>query len=294
MTISKYLVFQTVVEVGSLTKAAEILNLTQSGVSHAVASLETEFGFSLLTRDRSGITLTSNGERILTYIRETLKANELLRQEVAAINGLEVGTVRIGTFTSVSSLWLPAIIKEFQIKHPTLEINLLEGDYDDVDRWIASGTVDFGFVTLSSAKSFDIIPLVKDKILCILPSDHPLRQQNSISFAQIQEEPFIMPKWGINDDIRRILRNNNISPKIKYEVAEDQTIIAMVQSGLGISILPEMVLLKSTHKVCAIDLEKTSFRTIGLAFNSIKTISPAAKVFFECTQSWLRHQNLLQ
>lgn len=76
MTISQYQVFHAVVELGSLTKAAENLNLTQSGVSHAIASLETELGFSLLTRDRVGVALTINGELILKYIRETLQCND--------------------------------------------------------------------------------------------------------------------------------------------------------------------------------------------------------------------------
>lgn len=109
MSITKYQVFLSTVELGSLTKTAEALNLTQSGVSHAIASLEEEFGFLLLIRDRAGIRLTSNGERLLRYVRDILQANERLKQEVAAINGLETGTVRIGSFVSVSTQWLPPI-----------------------------------------------------------------------------------------------------------------------------------------------------------------------------------------
>jgi DNA-binding transcriptional LysR family regulator len=293
MTISKYEVFQAVVELGSLTKAAESLNLTQSGVSHAIASLETELGFSLLTRDRAGVTLTSNGELILKYVRETLQCNDRLRQKVAEIKGLEIGTVRIGTFTSVSSQWLPGIIKEFKQQHPTIDIKLAEGDYDDINRWILNGTVDFGFVSLPVTQSFEFIPLKKDKMLCILPSQYPWQQQDQISFDQIKEEAFIMPKWGNTGDVRRILLENNLKPKIKYEVVEDQAIIAMVQNGLGISILPEMVLLHNTHNVHIANLEKTAYRTIGIALNSIKNTSPAARKFLACIQSWLDRQGLL-
>jgi len=293
MTISKYMIFNTVVGLGSLMKAAEKLNLTQSGVSHAIASLETEFGFSLLTRDRAGISLTTNGELILQDVRETLQARQRLMEKVAAIKGVEIGTVRIGTFTSVSSQWLPGIIKEFHNQFPALEINLLEGDYDDIGRWVATGAVDFGFVSLPTAKCFEVIPLVKDKMLCIISKDHPLRSQKQICFDQIKDEAFIMPKWGSNDDLRRILDENNVKLKIKYEVAEDQTIIAMVQNGLGISILPEMVLFHNIHNVCAIDLEKPAYRKIGIAFNSIKNTSPAANKFLDTMQFWLKRQELL-
>lgn len=293
MTISKYEVFYSVVELGSLTKAAESLNLTQSGVSHSIASLEAELGFSLLTRDRAGVTLTSNGELILKYVRETLQCNDRLRQKVAEIKGLEIGTVRVGTFTSVSSQWLPSMIKEFKSQHPGIEIKLAEGDYDDINQWILNGTVDFGFVSLPVTQSFEFIPLKKDKMLCILPSEHPLKHQDEISFAQIKEEEFIMPKWGNTGDVRRILLENNLQPKIKYEVVEDQAIIAMVQNGLGISILPEMVLLHNTHHVHIVNLEKPAYRTIGIALNSMKNTSPAARKFLSCIRSWLDRQGLL-
>lgn len=293
MTISKYEVFHSVVELGSLTKAAESLKLTQSGVSHSIASLEAELGFSLLTRDRAGVTLTSNGELILKYVRETLQCNDRLRQKVAEIKGLEIGTVRIGTFTSVSSQWLPSIIKEFKNQHPTIEIKLAEGDYDDINQWILNGVVDFGFVSLPVTQSFEFIPLKKDKMLCILPSEHPLQHQDEISFDQINEEEFIMPKWGNTGDVRRILLENNLKPKIKYEVVEDQAIIAMVQNGLGISILPEMVLLHDNHHIHIVNLEKPAYRTIGIALNSIKNTSPAARKFLICIQSWLDRQGLL-
>lgn len=293
MTIFKYQVFHAVVESGSLTKAAEALALTQSGVSHAIAGLESEFGFRLLTRDRTGIALTSNGERVLARIREILQAEERLRQDVAAISGLEMGIIRIGTFTSVSSQWLPGVIKEFQQHHPAIEIKLAEGDYDEIARWIASGAVDFGFVSLPAAKSFESIPLVKDELYCILPADHVWNQQERISFEQIEKEPFIMPKWGANDDVRRFLNENKIKPTVKYEVAEDQAIIAMVENGLGISILPKMVLHQHDQNIHIASLEKPAHRTIGIAFTAINSASPATAKFLDFLQRWLKKQGLL-
>jgi DNA-binding transcriptional LysR family regulator len=293
VAIFKYKVFHAVVERGSLTRAAETMNLTQSGVSHAIASLEEEFGFQLLTRDRTGIVLTSNGERVLARIRETLQAEERLRQEIAAIQGLELGSVKIGTFTSVSSQWLPGVMKEFQVCHPSLEIQLAEGDYDEIERWILDGTVDFGFVSLPAGRSFDVIPLVRDELFCILPRDHPLGLKKMIDFRRIETEPFIITKWGNNDEVRRMLTEHRVKPQIRYEVTEDQAIIAMVQNGLGISILPKMVLRGHERNVRIVRLEKPVYRTIGVALNVMKHASPAALKFLEFLQAWLKRQGLL-
>lgn len=294
MSLTKFEILSTVVETGSLTKAAEALSLTQSAVSHAISSLESQWGFSILIRDRSGVHLTSNGERILKYIREVLQWNEQLKQEVAAINGLEVGTVRIGTFTSVSTQWLPGIMKRFESQHPSIEIKLLEGDYDDINQWIANGAVDFGFTSLSAvSQSFEIIPLKKDRMLCVLPREHPLSKQNVLSFQQIEKEPFIMPKWGNDNDVKHTLKENQVTPKVKYEVAEDQAIIAMVQNGLGISIFPEMALFRVPSNVQTVHLEGDYFRTIGIAVLSLKNISPAAKKFIDYVKSWLDDCHLL-
>jgi DNA-binding transcriptional LysR family regulator len=287
LSLAKFEIFSTVVELGSLTKTGETLGLTQSAVSHAIASLESEWGFSILNRGRSGINLTSNGERVLRYIREILKWNEELVQEIANINGLEIGTVRIGTFSSVSVQWLPEILKTFNENHPSIDITLLEGDYSDIEQWIATGLVDFGFVSLPTSQPFEAIPLKKDRMLCILSDEHPLAQQNVIRFENIKEEKLIMSKKGSDNDLRRILKENNVKPNIKFELADDQAIISMVQNGMGISILPEMVLHRIPSNVRILSLEGENYRTIGIAATSFKTLAPATKKFIEYLKSWL-------
>lgn len=127
MSISKYKVLMEVLEQKSLTKAAETMGYTQSGISHTINSLEEEFGFELIVRGRSGARLTKNGEQVITTIREILKWNEYLEQQIAAVHGVELGTVRIGTFTSVSVHWLPNILKKFQQDFPNIKIKLVEG-----------------------------------------------------------------------------------------------------------------------------------------------------------------------
>jgi len=291
MTISRFEVFNAVVETGSLTKAGEMLNLTQSAVSHAITSLENEFGFALMTRRKSGVSLTSNGERMLVYIRAILNMHDKMKQEAAAINGLEVGVVRIGTFTSIATQWLPHILKRFEENYPGIAVKLFENDYSKLEQWILEGKIDCGFLTFPISKSLEFLPLKKDRMLCIVSNQHPIHTQDKITFQQIQEEQLIMPKKGWNNEIEQIFRENHIKPNIKFQVSDDQTIIAMVQNNLGISIRPEMTLYQIPNDVHILKLEKDYFRLIGIASKPNK--SPATQKFIQCVHSWLSEKNLI-
>ena len=132
MNLAKYEALVTVVELGSLTRAAQSLGCTQSAVSHSIDSLEKELGFPILKRGRAGVQLTAEGERLLPAVNALLGSAEQLNQTAAAIRGLDAGTVRIGAFTSVAVHWLPAVLKEFQTDYPKVEFKLLNGDYHDV------------------------------------------------------------------------------------------------------------------------------------------------------------------
>lgn len=293
MTFSKYEIFNTVVELGNLTRAAEKLNLTQSGVSYAISTLESELGISLLKRNRSGISLTSNGERILVHIQKILKDNELLQQELTAIKRINTGTIRIGTLSSVSTQWLPGILSCFHTTYPLIEIKTYLGCYDEISTWISNGTIDFGFTSLPTTKPFDTMPLKKDKLVVLLPPNHPLQDQKIITFDQLSNEHFIMPQWGIDDNIKRTLIENKVKLKINYELMEERTILAMVQMGLGISILPELILVNIPNDIHLVDLEQPTYRILGIAALSLKDKSPATKKFITCMRSWLHDHDFL-
>lgn len=287
MTLVKFEIFRTVIESGSLSKAAGTLQLTQSAVSHAIASLETDFGFTLLIRNRLGVSLTENGKKMLIYMQEMLKLNEQMIQEAAKINGIETGIVRIGTFPSVSIQWIPLIIKKFQKDFPLINIKLYEGNYDEIAQWIADGKIDFGFLSLPASKSFDTIPIKKDPLLCIVPDTHPLYQSEEIHFEQLKHERFIMPKSTIDNDVRRIFKEHKIALHVQYEIAEDQAIISMVQNSLGISILPSMILYRLPENIKAIAMEGNHYRSIGIAATSFKHVSPSAKKLINFIQDGL-------
>lgn len=292
MSIHKYKVLMEVLEQGSLTKAAEVIGYTQSGVTHTINSLEDEFGFDLIVRSRTGTTLTKNGEAIIPTIREILKWNEQLEQQTAAVHGLELGTVRIGTFTSVSVHWLPGIIKSFQKDYPNIKIKLMEGDYREIEEWIGEGVIDCGFLSVPPRSKLDVTSLHQDPMFIILPEGHRLTFRDSIDLHELKEEPFIMPLQGDDEDMKRIFKEGSFKPTIRFTAMDDYAIMAMVEKGLGISILPELVLKGQQRKIHKKKLPASSFRLLGIAVHSLEKVSPATSKFLTYVKDFLEDSKL--
>lgn len=294
MGASRYEVFCKVVELGSLTQAAEVLGYTQPGISHIISAMEEEFGFPLLIRSRSGVRPTADGERVLPIIRRILSGTEQLTQVVSAVKGLDAGTVRIGTFTSVAVHWLPGMIKEFQTLYPHIEFSLWGGDYHDIEQWLADASVDLSFVTLplggALGASCTAIPLHEDRLLAVLPPEHPLAHLEAFPLEQIERNPFIGLLENSDHDVRRAVRAAGVRPNIRFSIKDDYAVIAMIEQGLGISIMPELLLKGRSQNVRVIPLENHPTRLIGLAFAAGVQASPYASRFAQFVQQWVARQ----
>ena len=288
MSISKYETLAKVCELGSLTKAAEALEITQSAVSHTINSLEEQFGFAILTRSRAGVKLTDNGQRIMPSVRGMLNYYEQLNQTVSAIRGLDFGTVRIGAFTSVAVHWLPGVIKEFQRDYPNVDIKLLNGDYHDVEKWLTEGSVDLGFVNLPTKLNCECIALMEDRLLAILPPDHKFASYPKFPLVECETEAFITLLETSNHDANKALSAAGIKPNIKFSTKDDYAIIAMVEQGLGISIMPELLLRGRHDNVAVKELVPPSKRTIGLAIGETSSQSPATRKFADYIIKWVK------
>ena len=288
MSIKKYEVLLRVVELGSLTRAAEASGCSQSAVSHILNDLEEEFGFSILKRSRGGVQLTENGARILPSIRGILNYNEQLNQTVASIRGLDTGVIRIGTVTSVAVQWLPGILKQFMQEHPGIDFKLFNGDYGDVNRWLSEGSIDVGFLALPADINCECIPLMEDRMLAILPKDHPYAALPKFPVAQVQYESFISLLESSDHDTRAIWNNSGVTPNIRFTSKDDYAIIAMVEQGLGISIMPELLLQNHTDNVVAMELVPKASRLIGLAIPNASRTSPATRSFADCVVNWIK------
>ncbi len=290
MSISKFETLAKVCELGSLTKAAEVLGCTQSAVSHTINSLEEQFGFAILTRSRAGVKLTDDGQRIMPSVRGMLNYYEQLNQTVSAIRGLDFGTVRIGAFTSVAVHWLPGVIKEFQRDYPNVDIKLLNGDYHDVEKWLTEGSVDLGFVNLPTSLNCECIALMEDRLLAILPPDHKFASYPKFPLVECETEAFITLLETSNHDANKALSAAGIKPNIKFSTKDDYAIIAMVEQGLGISIMPELLLRGRHDNVAVKELVPPSKRTIGLAIGETSRQSPATRKFADYIIRWVKEK----
>ena len=260
MNLEKFRTMMAVVDCGSLTRAAGELGCTQSAVSHALDS-------------------PGEGERLLPAVRSLLAAAEQLEQTASSIRGLESGTVRIGAFTSVAVHWLPPVLKEFQQDYPHVDFKLLNGDYHDVEQWLSDGSVDVGFVALPAGVDCECIPLMEDRLLAILPLHSRFENYPKFPLVECETEPFISLLQSSDHDARRALEAAGVKPNVRFYTKDDYAVIAMVEQGLGISIMPEL-LLKGRHDALQIlPLIPEAKRTIGLAIAAGQRAGPATRRF---------------
>ncbi len=284
MNLQKYLSFVKTVEYGSFTKAAEILSYTQSGISRMIADLEKEWGVILLERNKNGVKPTSDGMKLLPYAQNLCADFERLKMQVDELNGLQSGLIRIGTFSSVATHWLPNIIKEFQKDYPNIDYELLLGDYTEIEEWIHTGRVDCGFLRLPTHPEFETIFLQKDKLMAIIPENHSLKDCNKFPVTALCNEPFMLLEKGAKAEISEIFERNNLTPNVKFTTWDDYAVMSMVESGLGIAILPELILKRVPYRIIAKELDVPAYRNIGLALRDKKTASLAVKRFIDYLQ----------
>lgn len=281
MNLQKYLAFVKTVEYGSFTRAAEILSYSQSSISRMIADLEKEWNVTLLERGIGGVKLTSDGTKLLPYAKNVVAEYEKLQMEIDELNGLQSGLIRIGTFSSVATHWLPNIIKAFQKEYPNIDYELLLGDYTEIEEWIAEGRVDCGFLRLPTRSEFETISLEQDRLLAVIPEDHPLASCEKFPVTALCDEPFMLLEKGAKAEISEIFEKNGLTPNVKFTTWDDYAVMSMVESGLGISILPELILKRIPYRIVARELDVPAYREIGLALKSRKTASLAVRRFLD-------------
>lgn len=279
MNILKYLAFVKTVEYGSFTRAADVLHYSQSGVSRMIRDLESEWSVTLLERSRTGVALTSAGSRLLPLAKSLCDQYRRLQTEVDDLHGVQSGLIRIGVFSSVATHWLPNIIRAFQQDYPGIDYELLLGDYTEIETWIAQGRVDCGFLRLPTVPSFETVSLAQDRLLAILPEEHPLAALERVPLSALCQEPFLLLEKGARPEVSDIFQRRGLTPRVHFTTWDDYAIMSMVESGLGVSILPELILRRIPYRIAARELDVPACREIGLALRSTKDAAPAVRRF---------------
>lgn len=287
MTLAQLAVLIAIVDAGSLTAAGRALGLSQSGVSHALSALESELGVTLLERDRGGIRLTEVGERIVIQARASLRHAEQVRHEARATLALMAGTLRVGTLTSVANRLLPGLIRRFAERSPGVTLELREGTDAEVRAWLRGYEIDIGVVTLPAA-GLVTARLLADAMLAVLPADHRLSNAGAITVADLTDEPFIMSAGGCEPLIRSIFQTVGATPRVRYTIREMGTLLAMVEAGLGVTLVPALALPPALPGARILALTPPVERHLALGLRAITSTAPAVAAFIAEAQALAR------
>lgn len=279
--MNRYIALQKILELGSFTKAAEALGYTQSSISQMIASLENELSIKLLTRSRTGVRLTIEGARLYPFIERSILQYQAMQEKANEIKGLETGIIRVGTISSITCHWMPQLIKGFQELYPNVQFLFHQGDYSSISEWIQTGAVDFGFVTPPAVTDLKTIPIKEGEMLITLPQNHPLATHASIQLKEIASEPFILLEEGHYSEPMNAFHAAGLTPNIKYTIHDDYAIMTMVEAGLGISILAELVLRRTNYNIVCLPVSPPVYRTLAIGYKDKDSLPIASKYFIE-------------
>lgn len=289
MSITKYKAFLKVAELGSLTKAAQVLGYSQPNISHMIKTLENEFGFSLFIRSKDSCTITKNGEAILYYCSQIVKNEEQLYASVQGIYGLLTGSIRIGATNSNMIDFVPKVIHRFTTSYSGIELLPREMGAETVIRELKSGNIDIGFLEEQAVpeelrKNF--IPLYKDPLCVILPPNHPLTALEKIPADRVKGCDFILPIVPGTDDTSEFADVlSRMNPNVRYKAASDLAIFGMVENNLGISVMSKEMTKYLRCKVESREFAEDLYRTQGVLTNSSEHVTPAVREFISVAKT---------
>ena len=229
--------------------------------------LEEELGVQLFARVKRGVSLTDNGARLIPYIQEMVNQKDKLRQAAFNINNKIEGKLRVGSFSSITALWMPDVVHFFRENYPKVDVEIFDGNYDEIRDWIIHGQVDCGFLSSIVADDLTFYPLLNDPLCAVFPEGHPLAAKNSVTLPELFEYPLIIETPGCDNDIQHLLTKCPVRPKISYSFRDDTLIMSFVRNGLGVTISQELVLKAFARGVVSRPLSPSCHRTLGLAFS---------------------------
>lgn len=284
-------IFVRAAELGSITRAAEELGYTQSASSHILSRLEKGLGVTLLKRTRDGVILTPAGKQIIPMAKMILSKQAELQYTAQSFSENMSGLVRIGSVTSVAVQWLPEIISRFTTIYNQVKIQIRDGSYSDVERWLSEKQVDCGFLSSCTKSPFLLHPLKQDALMLVLPKKHPLCKYSEVPLHVLSDEKFLIPAEGLSYDVGALLREAHVTVIPDYDRISDYSAIALVKLGYGITIMPQLLL--NGYSLDGMELRRLRpnySRTLCLAMPSEPYRSRAVETFAQFTIRWIREE----
>jgi len=250
-SLNSLIVFYEVVQLKSFSKAAEVLCLTQPGVSNHIAQLEVQTGRSLLKREKGTIELTPEGRVIFKYAERIVRITEELEKRIKSMHEEVKPHLNVGTTPTYSKAIMPELLGSFQKAFPQVMIKLDTGSSEEMEKTLLSGHNDIVIVanpTLS--KKLHAIPFLKEELVLITPKDHILSKKESISLREIKNYPLILREEGsaTRKVVLSALKSMRIIPSVLIEVKSTEFIKEWVSKGKGISVLIKRSILEDEKR----------------------------------------------
>lgn len=291
--MSKYDVILDVYENQSISKAAQKHNYTQSAVSQTIRNYEKEIGLKLFKRSKNGMEALPGTEPIFEELMHIRSANTRIDQIVSNINNLDSGFIRIGTVQSIAYNCLPGVLKNFSAEYPNITFRLYVDGFQNLTEKLHKKELDCIFVSQYVAKDFPNLPVGTDELVLVTSLDHPLADQLTVSFADIDGQDFVLSADDFDYETGKLFRLNHITPNVRFRINEDYTAIKMVEQGFGITVLPKLLLHNIPFNVCVRSFTEHFRRNLSVAYLDTPELSPALDKFLTFVTKWAKECKLI-
>ena len=208
--------------------------------------------------------------------------------KVHELKRLDVGILRVGTFSSVHTNWLPAMVKEYRSEHPGMEVEVkCCDDYDRLEEMICTGELDCGFVILPVKKKLKVTEFYEDAVVAVLGREHPLSDQPYFPVSELDNYPYIRSSVNSEREADEIFDLYHKKRDVAYRVDNDFTILSMISSGFGFGIFPKLLLEHLNFPIVIKPLNPPASRKIAFAVRAAGPVSQAVKLFQETARIWI-------
>jgi LysR family hydrogen peroxide-inducible transcriptional activator len=280
--------FRAVARCRSFTRAAEHEHVAQPSLSQQIRKLEDELDARLFNRLGRRVTLTAFGERFLQHATRVIQELEGAKQEIQEIQGLRRGSVSLGVIPTLAPFLLPRILKSFATACPGINVKVWEDLTGSLRAHLSDGELDLALLTLPIRGSeVTARPLMEDRMLLAVPANHPLRASRTrrVSFREVAREPLLLLKDGhcFRDDVLKICKRGRMNPNVAFEGGQFDTLIALVASGAGVTLIPEMARDHYRHSgVALLEFQPPEpRRVIGIVRVRDQFVSPGAQALMD-------------
>ena len=285
MNLEQLRSFVEVAQVRNFTRASERLHLAQPSLSRQISALEQDLGAELFRRSRAGSTLTDAGESLLPLARRMLADAASVRRELGELAGLERGRVRLGATPTLCISLVAEVLNAFHAQYPGIELHLSEQGSRGLLDELAGGELDLALITTSdtgaAADRFLVTPLLVEELVVISSATAPpVTSSGSITLAEVATLPLLL--FGESYDLRgttdAAFASAELTPSVVLEGVEMDALLRFVERGLGIAIVPAMVLIDRPG-LLSVRLRGTALeRTISVARPADVAPTAAAEV----------------